>query len=79
LPVRILVGIPNIVIYIFLWFSSVPPCKLRQLLSFTSFPLHHSLIFIQFDAVLCDLIKKLRGFSPPANYTDRATAASRRS
>jgi hypothetical protein len=24
-------------------------------------------------------IKKLRGFSPPANYTDRATAACRRS
>jgi hypothetical protein len=23
--------------------------------------------------------KKLRGFSPPANYTDRATAACRRS
>jgi hypothetical protein len=25
------------------------------------------------------LIKKLRGFSPPANYTDRATTACRRS
>jgi hypothetical protein len=25
------------------------------------------------------LLKKLRGFSPPTNYTDRATAAYRRS
>jgi hypothetical protein len=33
----------------------------------------------RFQSLAYELKKKLRGFSPQANYTDRATAACRRS
>jgi hypothetical protein len=37
-------------------------------------------IFAEWEATINDLkLTKLRGFSPQANYTDRATAACRRS
>jgi hypothetical protein len=32
-----------------------------------------------FPYLFLNVLKKLRGFSPQANYTDRATAACRRS
>jgi hypothetical protein len=39
----------------------------------------YSITYTVITSPECYWIKKLRGFSPPANYTDRATAACRRS
>jgi hypothetical protein len=38
-----------------------------------------STVNLKYRKICHNIIKKFRGFSPPANNTDRATAASRRS
>jgi hypothetical protein len=47
------------------------------LLFINSFILLH--LHLNVAIINLDIVTKLRGFSPQANYTDRATAACRRS